>query len=59
MTSATVDTALRDEGRYDYIIVNTDLDSSIAQVRNILSAERLKRARQVGLGDFVQGMRGS
>jgi guanylate kinase len=44
---------------YDYIIVNTDLDSSIAQVRNILSAERLKRARQVGLGHFVQGMRGS
>jgi guanylate kinase len=43
---------------YDYIIVNTDLDNSIAQVRNVLSAERLKRARQVGLGDFVKAMRG-
>lgn len=44
---------------YDYIIVNTDLENSIAQVRNILSAERLKRGRQLGLGEFVNGMRGA
>jgi guanylate kinase len=43
---------------YDYIVINTDIDHSIAQVRTILSAERLKRARQIGLGDFVKGMRG-
>ncbi|MDX2144688.1 MAG: guanylate kinase [Rhodospirillaceae bacterium] len=44
---------------YDYIVINTDIDHSIAQVRTILSAERLKRARQIGLGDFVKGMRGA
>jgi guanylate kinase len=44
---------------YDYVIVNHDIDSSIASVRTILVAERLKRTRQVGLGDFVKGMRGA
>ena len=38
---------------YDYIVVNDELDTSIAQVRAILTAERLKRDRQVGLRDFV------
>jgi guanylate kinase len=44
---------------YDYIVVNRDIDQSIAEVRTILAAERLKRARQIGLGDFVKGMRGA
>ena len=39
---------------YDYIVVNSDLDASVGQVRAILTAERLKRDRQVGLGDFVR-----
>jgi len=39
---------------YDYIVVNSDLDASVAHVRAILTAERLKRDRQVGLGDFVR-----
>lgn len=41
---------------YDYIIVNREIDASVAQVRAILMAERLKRDRQVGLGDFVRGL---
>ena len=41
---------------YDYIIVNEDVDTSVVQVEAILAAERLKRDRQVGLGDFVRGM---
>ena len=41
---------------YDYIIVNEDVESSVVQVEAILAAERLKRERQVGLGDFVRGM---
>ena len=41
---------------YDYVIVNTDLDTSFAALSAILAAERLKRARQSGLPDFVQGV---
>ena len=42
---------------YDYIIVNEDLDASVARVRAILTAERLKRQRQIGLAEFVKGLR--
>ncbi|MDX9689707.1 MAG: guanylate kinase [Proteobacteria bacterium] len=41
---------------YDYVIVNRDLDMSIAAVRAILQSERLKRRRLVGLSDFVKGL---
>tara|TARA_B100001996_G_scaffold379973_1_gene366605 strand:+ start:541 stop:1176 length:636 start_codon:yes stop_codon:yes gene_type:complete len=41
---------------YDYIIVNEDIDSSIENVIAILTAERLKRDRQVGLGKFIRKM---
>lgn len=44
---------------YDYIIVNDDLNRSIADVRAILRAERLRRARRTGLSDFVADMRAS
>ena len=44
---------------YDYLVVNRDIDKSISQVQTILAAERMKRARQIGLGDFVKGMRGA
>jgi guanylate kinase len=42
---------------YDYVIVNVDLDAALAQIRAILEAERLKRGRQIGLGDFVRRLR--
>lgn len=42
---------------YDYIIINHDLDQSVAQVEAILAAERLKRERRIGLRDFVEGLR--
>ncbi len=42
---------------YDYIIINQDLETSVAQVRAILTAERLRRHRQVGLAGFVKGLR--
>ena len=41
---------------YDYIIINEDIEESVAKVRAILSAERQKRRRQVGLNDFVRGL---
>ncbi|MGE5538928.1 MAG: guanylate kinase [Gemmatimonas sp.] len=42
---------------YDYVIVNRDIAASVASVQAILTAERLKRERQVGLGDFVKALR--
>ena len=43
---------------YDYIVVNQNVEESIAQVKSILTAERLRRDRQVGLVNFVNRMRG-
>ena len=42
---------------YDYILVNSDLDQAVANVRSILEAERLRRDRQVGLTSFVKRLR--
>jgi guanylate kinase len=41
---------------YDYVIVNTDIDESDAAIDAILTAERLKRHRRVGLTEFVRGL---
>ena len=42
---------------YDYILVNDDLDQTIAEVKAIIQAERLRRDRQIGLTDFVKRLR--
>ena len=42
---------------YDYIIINRDIEGSVVAVQSILVAERLKRERQVGLTEFVKGLR--
>jgi guanylate kinase len=39
---------------YTYVIINTDLDQSIARAQAILDAERAKRRRMVQLSDFVK-----
>ncbi len=39
---------------YDYVIVNDDLDRSVASVRAVLAAERLRRDRRTGLNRFVE-----
>ena len=41
---------------YDYVIVNRDIDESHANLRAILTAERLKRRRQLGLSHFVRSI---
>jgi len=38
---------------YDYVVVNADVEESLAKVRSILNAERQRRIRQQGLADFV------
>ncbi|MBI2736051.1 MAG: guanylate kinase [Rhodospirillales bacterium] len=42
---------------YDYTIINRDIATSLIQLKSILTAERLKRERQVGLSDFVKALR--
>ena len=44
---------------YDYVLINNDLAESVAAVRAILAAERLRRYRQPALTDFVDKFRQS
>jgi guanylate kinase len=41
---------------YDYVVVNHDVDKAHREVVSILTAERLRRRRQLGLTDFVRGL---
>jgi guanylate kinase len=41
---------------YDYVVINADLEKSIAEVRTILNAERLRLDRRTGLTEFVRGL---
>ena len=41
---------------YDYVLVNDDLDRSEDALRQIITAERLRRDRQPALSDFVRGL---
>jgi guanylate kinase len=41
---------------YDYVVVNYDIDRSVAAIRAILTAERLRRTRLMGLKEFVQNL---
>lgn len=40
---------------YDYIIINDEVDISVSTAESILTAERARRRRQIGLADFVRG----
>jgi len=42
---------------YDYVLINNNIDIAILQAQLILDSERLKRARLVGLSDFVRGLK--
>jgi guanylate kinase len=41
---------------YDYVLINHDLDATEAELRAILSGERLRRDRRPGLSDFVRAL---
>ena len=41
---------------YDYVVVNDDIDSCFAKVHGILRSERMRRARQTGIVDFVRDL---
>jgi guanylate kinase len=42
---------------YDYVVVNSDIATSLSNLKAILTAERLKRERQVGMSGFVKALR--
>ena len=42
---------------YDYTIINRDIATSLTELKSILTAERLKRERQLGLSAFVKALR--
>ncbi len=42
---------------YDYVVVNSDIATSLSSLKSILIAERLKRERQVGMSVFVKALR--
>ena len=42
--------------KYDYVVINDDLDRAFAAVRAIVRAERLRRDRRHGLFEFVDAM---
>ena len=44
-------------GEYGYVIVNDEVDTSVRQVKTILTAERTRISRQMGLHEFVQELR--
>ncbi len=41
---------------YDYIVINEDIDASVAKVAAILTAERQRRTRLVGLDAFASDL---
>lgn len=42
--------------KFDYVIVNQDLNTSFGMVQAILKAERAKRARSIGIAPFIDGL---
>ena len=42
--------------KYDYVVVNDDLDRAFHAIQCIVQAERLRRDRRSGLFDFVTGL---
>jgi len=45
---------IRHWDEFDYVIINVDLEETIRKVRRIISCERMKRVRQLGLESFVE-----
>jgi guanylate kinase len=43
---------------YEYVLINRDLGTCVAEVQTILAAERMRRVNQVGLNEFVSNLRG-
>ena len=44
---------------FDYVVLNHDLDETVQRIASILEAERLRPQQQLGLAEFVRGLRES
>jgi len=44
---------------YDFVVINDNVDSCFEKVRQILNSERMRRARQTGLIDYVRDLMNS
>jgi len=42
---------------YDYVLINRNVEESVANIQAILAAERLRLDRLVGLSEFIKGLR--
>lgn len=42
---------------YDYIVFNHDIQEALVNLKSILYSQRLKRDRQLGLGDFIRSLK--
>ena len=43
---------------YDYVVINDDLEATLAKVKTIVAAERMKRRRQTGIAEFARDLMG-
>jgi guanylate kinase len=43
---------------YDYVVINDDLDATLAKIQTILAAERMRRGRQTGVAEFANKLMG-
>ena len=41
---------------YDYVIVNEDVETALAELQTIVNSERMRRRRQMWLGSFVKSL---
>jgi len=41
---------------YDYVVVNEDVEAALVELRTIVSAERMRRKRQLWLSSFVKSL---
>lgn len=41
---------------YDYVIVNEDVETALAELKTIVASERMRRRRQMWLGRFVKSL---
>jgi guanylate kinase len=42
---------------YDYVVINDNLETTLTNIKAIIAAERQRRRRQSGIGDFVKVLR--
>lgn len=47
---------LKHWNEFDYAIVNVDVDETVTKIQKIISCERMKRVRQIGIKVFVDAL---